>query len=124
MVLPKVIYENLPFGYFIISGYLLSIGGSWPMMFSAALFYGAACITFVVRSAHRRLDKHSAKSMKHVLPELVYEYLPYSFGAISVFIIMTTKNPMFQFLAFSLFVIALRNLMCRHKNRSKKPSKF
>lgn len=124
MVLPKVIYENLPFAYFILSGYLLSLDGSWPMIFSAALFYGAACITFVVRSAHRRLDKHSAHSIKHILPELIYEYLPYGYAAIGIFIIMVTKNPMFQFLAFSLFIIAIRNLVCRHKNRSKKPSKF
>ena len=124
MVLPKIIYENMPYGYFIISGYLLSIGEIWPIFFSAALFYGAACITFVVRSANRRLDKNQVKSIKRNFPEIIYEYMPYSFSALAVFIFMATTKPMFQFIAFTLFVIALRNLMCRHNNRSRKPSKF
>jgi len=124
VVLPKVVYENLPYGYFIISGYLLSIGKAWPMFFSAILFYCAGCITLVVRSAHRRLDKHPTKLLRHVLPELIYEYMPYGLAAIGIFILMITANPIFQFAAFTLFVIALRNLMCRHNNRRKKPSKF
>jgi hypothetical protein len=125
---PKPLYENLPYIYFIISGYLLTINHSWPVIFSSALFYGAACITLVSRSANRRLDKykdkHKTPSIKHVLPELLYEYLPYGYGAIALFTIMLTSNALFQFIAFTFFVLALRHLLCRRQNRSKAPSLF
>jgi len=124
VILPKVIYENLPYVYFILSGYLLNIGDIWPILFSAALFYGAASITFVVRSANRRLDNHQTKLANQYLPEVIYEYLPYVFVAVAVFIFSNTTKATFQFIAFTLVTVALRNLLCRHNNRSRKPSKF
>ena len=63
MFVPKVIYENLPYAYFIISGYLLTYEMTWPVMISAVLFYSAGCITLVSRSANRRIDKQ--KKHKH-----------------------------------------------------------
>lgn len=125
VILPKVIYENLPYLYFLVSGALLVIGDSWALIFSAALFYSVACIVLVTRSANRRRDKSNGKHLiRHKLPEFIYEYLPYGYGAISIFTLMSTKHPVFQFIAFALFVLALRNLMCRHNNRTKEPSLF
>lgn len=124
MFVPKTIYENLPFAYFIISGYLLTFNMTWPMLISAGLFYSAACITLVTRSAHRRLDKQKKLGIKHKIPDLIYEYLPYSYGAIAVFTILVTKNPLFQFCAFTLIVLAVRNLLCRHNNRSRSAKLF
>lgn len=125
MVLPKFIYENLPYIYFLNSGALLVIGEGWALIFSAALFYSVACIVLVTRSSHRRLDKNNPRKMiKHQIPEMVYEYLPYIYGAVAIFTLMSTKQPVFQFMAFALFVLALRNLMCRHNNRNKARSLF
>ncbi|MFT6900294.1 MAG: hypothetical protein ACJAXS_000456 [Colwellia sp.] len=114
---PKFIYENLPFAYFIVSGYLLTFDMTWPMLTSAGLFYSAGCITLVTRSAYRRLDKQKQLSIKNKLPELLYEYLPYIYSAVGVFTIMITRNPLFQFCAFTLIVLAIRNLLCRRSNR-------
>ncbi|MFB0981657.1 MAG: hypothetical protein QMC62_12165 [Alteromonadaceae bacterium] len=118
MFVSKAIYENLPFTYFIISGYLLTFEMTWPILSSAGLFYSAACVTLVSRSANRRLDKQKKLGIKNKTPELLYEYLPYIYSAVGVFTIMVTKNPLFQFFAFSLLVLAVRNLLCRHKNRT------
>ncbi|GLX80068.1 hypothetical protein tinsulaeT_34080 [Thalassotalea insulae] len=124
MVLPKVIYENLPYLYFLLSGALLAYGDSWYYIFSGAIFYIVACVVLVTRSAHRRLDKQNYRAIKHALPELLYEYLPYTYGAIGIFILMSTRQPILQFVAFALFVLALRNLVCRRTNRSKAKGLF
>jgi len=118
LFLPKIVYENLPYVYFILSGYLLTFEMTWPILSSAGLFYSAGCITLVSRSANRRLDKQNTFSIKKQLPELLYEYLPYIYSAVGIFTIMITKNPLFQFFAFSLLVLAVRNLLCRHNNRT------
>jgi hypothetical protein len=117
LFVPKFIYENLPFAYFIVSGYLLTFDMTWPMLTSAGLFYSAGCIMLVKRSASRRLDKQKQLGIKNKLPELLYEYLPYIYGAVGVFTIMVTKNALFQFCAFTLIVLAIRNLLCRRSNR-------
>ncbi|MDO6447602.1 hypothetical protein Q4493_17660 [Colwellia sp. 1_MG-2023] len=124
MVLPKTVYENLPYLYFLASGGLLALGDGWALIFSAGIFYAVACIVLVSRSAHRRLDKHKTHSIKYLFPELVYEYLPYTYVAIGIFVLMSTVNPLYQFAAFTLLVLALRNLLCRKNNRAKSPSLF
>jgi len=110
--------------YFIISGYLLMLEITWPILVSAGLFYSAGCVTLVTRSAHRRMDKKKNLALKHKIPYLIYEYLPYTYGAIGVFILMVTKNQILQFFAFTLIVLAVRNLLCRHNNRSRSTKLF
>ncbi len=97
---------------------------TWPMLISAGLFYSAGCVTLVTRSAHRRMDKQKALSLKHKIPDLIYEYLPYTYGAAGVFTLMITKNQIFQFFAFTLIVLAVRNLLCRHNNRCRSTKLF
>jgi len=122
--LPKSIYENLPYIYFLISGALLVLGEEKVLKASAAIFYSAACIVLVTRSAHRRLDTSKGKSAKHQLPEIIYEYLPYCYCAIGIFILMAKPQPIYQFIAFALIIFALRNLVFRNKNRRKRRSLF
>lgn len=124
MELPKPLYENLPYGYFLISGALFTAGESLPFIFSASIFYIAACMVLVKRSANRRLDKQKRMANKNWLPELMYEYLPYLYGAIGIAILMTKPGEWLQFLAFVFIIWSLRNLMCRHNNRIRKQSLF
>ncbi|WP_286235488.1 hypothetical protein [Thalassotalea sediminis] len=125
MQLPQPIYENLPYFYFIISGALVSMGDkSQVFIFSAVIFYAAACIVLVKRSAFRRLDKQYRKSNKHWLPELIYEYLPFVYVAIGIFILLIGIQGILQFVAFTLIVWAVRNLICRRQNRNRRQSLF
>ena len=94
------------------------------MLISSGLFYSAGCITLVTRSAHRRLDKQKKIGINYKLPDLIYEYLPYTYGAISIFILLVTKNSLMQFCAFTLIVLAVRNLLCRHNNRNRSAKLF
>jgi hypothetical protein len=117
LFVPKAVYENLPFAYFIVSGYLLTFEMNWPILFSAGLFYSAGCMTLVTRSANRRMDRQKSLGNKYKIPDLFYEYLPYMYSAVGVFTLMITKDSIFQFCGFTLIVLAVRNLMCRHNNR-------
>lgn len=124
MFLPKVIYENLPFSYILISIYLLISYNNQPLVMSSTIFYCAACITFVRRSANRRQDKVSLRSLKVCVPELIYEYTPYSVIAISVIVLSQKDHFLYQIVAISLLFLALRHLLCRHFNRLTRPSKL
>ncbi len=123
MYLPKPIYENLPYAYFLISGYLLTFYQGWQMMLSAALFYGAGSIVIVTRSANRRLDNRH-KRIIHRIPENLYEYLPFIYGAVALFLIIAVDVEWLKFIAVVLAVIALKNILMRHNNRTKPPKKL
>ena len=124
MFYPKVIYENLPLAYIVISGYLLANHQIQSMLFSSVLFYCAACITFVERSANRRQDKDTTELMKRYIPELIYEYMPYSVVAIGVIAMMKNTHEVWHFFAISFIILSLRHLLCRHFNRLNRPLNF
>jgi membrane protein implicated in regulation of membrane protease activity len=122
--LPRPIYENLPFLYFGISGYLLVFFNDWQLLLPAVIFYCAACIILVARSANRRRDQLKKLNQSYSMPTIFYEYMPYLYIAVAVFILLVAKMPILQFVSFVLMVIAFRNLVCRHNNRMSKRSKF
>lgn len=123
MYLPKPIYENLPYAYFLISGYLLTFYQGWQIVLSAALFYGAGSIVIVTRSANRRLDNRH-KRIIHRIPENLYEYLPFIYGAVALFLIIAVDIEWVKFIAVILTVIALKNIVLRHNNRTRRPKKL
>ena len=128
MFYPKLIYENLPYIYFLICAYLLAFYSTWAVFLSAGLFYCAGCITLVTRSGYRRLDRRKEiennPSNKGNLPEWLYEYLPYSYFTVAMIIVLKTNSPALQFVAFCLMILALRNLLFRMSNRRKAKSLF
>lgn len=125
MFFPKIIYENLPYLYFIVCAYLLAFFDTWAVFASAALFYCAGCITLVTRSGYRRVDRFKDnKNTKQTLPLYIYEYLPYCYFAIAMVLLLKTEKPILQFMAFCLMIIALRNLLFRINNRRKAKSFF
>ncbi len=123
-ILITILYDNLPYIVFALSGYILLYHNEWQLMVSAAMFYGIGCILLVSRSASHRLDPKNKRKIRHHLPEFLYEYLPYWYGATAIFLLVAFEEALMQFLAFILVILALRNLILRHNNRSKSPSKF
>jgi len=123
MHLPKPLYENLPYLYFLISGFLLIFLEGWQPVLSSALFYGAGSIVLVNRSANRRLDNRN-KPFKRRIPENLYEYLPFIYGAFALFIFLATTVDWLRFIAFVLAIIALKNIILRHQYRHRTPRKL
>lgn len=115
---------NLPYIFFMLSGYLLIFHQDIGLMVSAAMFYGVGCVMLVTRSAVHRLDLASKRKIRHHMPEVVYEYYPYWILATAVFLLVAFEHAALQFLAFIMLIISLRNLVLRHNNRVKLPSKF
>jgi hypothetical protein len=128
MFYPKFIYENLPYVYFLGCAYLLAFYDTWPVIASASLFYIAGCVTLVTRSGYRRLDRYkdteNNPNNKKTLPEWLYEYLPYSYFAAAMVIVLKSSLPQLQLLAFCLMTMALKNLLFRVNNRRKAKSLF
>jgi hypothetical protein len=91
---------------------------------SVGLFYCAGCITLVIRSANRRVDRFKDNTNKQALPLLIYEYLPYVYFAIAMVLSLNTTVPALQFLAFCLMIFVLRNLLFRVNNRRRAKSLF
>jgi len=122
---PKAIYENLPYFYLLICAYLLAYYDTWPVYASASLFYIAGCITLVTRSDYRRVDRFKdGKNCKQTLPTVIYEYLPYTYFAVAMLLLLKTEHPALKFSAFCLMIVALRNLLLRVNNRRKAKSLF
>ena len=125
MFLPEVIYEKLPYGYFLISAFLLIFYDSWLVFISAGLFYSTACIILVTRSGYRRVDRFkNKKRYKERFPRLVYEYLPYVCFAVAIMTLIKTSQPALQFLACYVIIRSLRNLIFRRYNRRKAKTLF
>ncbi len=124
MYFPERLYENLPSFYFVISGGLVILGNGGLYIFSGIIFYCAACITLVARSARRRRDKRNLHSTKEVLPEVIYEYLPYGYIGLGILLIIIVDQEVIQFFAFTWCVYGLRNIMCRHANRNRQTIHF
>ena len=128
MYYPKIIYENVPYVYFLTCGYLFAFYETWPTITSAALLYCAGSITLVTRSEYRRLDRRKPEvkniSTKYKLPEWLYEYLPYGYFAFAMIIMLKTNLPGLQLFAFCLMILALKNLLFRVNNRRKAKSLF
>lgn len=123
MKFPKPIYEKLPYLYFLLSGFLLMSGQSFVFLCSAALLYSAGCMALVKRSLNRRLDNPS-RSKKYFIPEFIYEYTPYGYGALAVYFFINTANPYIQFAAFFVGICAIRIFLFRHNNRCKAKALF
>ena len=87
-MLPKPIYEAMPVAYLVV-GSALVVGSEHVLLFIAgcALFIAGSMIAFF-RSEFRRMDNHDSPLHKLViLPEYVYEMLPFSYLLASLLII-------------------------------------
>lgn len=124
MLLPKFIYEKLPYIYLSFSVYLITRGTEVPLVFSSLLFYAAACVVFVTRSYHRRNDRQTNLDGTHFYPAVVYEYLPYVNSAVGIIILFNFSNLLLLFTANVLILVSMRNLLCRRSNRKRVTSLF
>lgn len=119
MYLPKALYEPLPYFYFALSLFILFQESHWAFSLSALLFYFAGSVVLVKRSEHRRKDKQRITLDHYKLPETLYEFLPFIYIAMGVVLVISFPAPMPQLVSAILFIIAIRNLVCRHMNRTK-----
>lgn len=76
-MLPKQLYEILPYLYMVIGVLVLFALGNFLALFSGLLFFMAGSLIWILRSDHRRASrKHHGP-----LPHWPYELLPFLYTA-------------------------------------------
>lgn len=117
-MLPRPIYEMMPFIYLVL-GSTFVIGAEHDLMFIAgcALFIAGSMITFL-RSEFRRIDEHELPENKLVvLPEYVYELLPFVYLLCSLLIIRFSDSRAAHVVAAILISYGMIRLYQRYRNR-------
>lgn len=78
-MLPKIIYENLPWAYLFSSLILILTSQDWTVLGFAWLLFTGGSITWVLRSDHRRANRKIKENgqLNFLLNDDVYESLPF-----------------------------------------------
>jgi len=122
MRIPKVIYENLPYIYFLLSIIILSKADNLILFGSAALFYFAGSLTWTSRSHARRLDtpnKYAKSFFSRRLNDSLYELMPFIQFAIGTGLIMFFDNPILILISSALCIYSIQNIVLRIIHRKK-----
>ncbi len=124
-MLPKPLYEIMPYIYLGLGTSLVISGENHFMFFGGcALFIAGAMIAFV-RSEYRRIDENLVPVNKTiVLPDEVYQFLPYGYLLISLIIIRFSDDRFSHVAASLLISLGLFRLYQRYKNRHVKSMNY
>jgi len=117
---PKVIYENLPYAYFVVSIIILSTADNAILFGSAGLFYFAGALTWSSRSHARRLDSPNSKAKSFFnkrLNDSLYELKPFIQFAFGVSLIMAFDNEIILFISAAFCIYSVQNIALRIINR-------
>ncbi|SET10516.1 hypothetical protein [Thalassotalea agarivorans] len=112
-----------------LSYLLVGISCYLTFSFQHLLWYVLAGICFLLAATiqialSKDIRNDSPLLRKHVVPQRIYEYMPYLYIAFGVGLIKESILYYWQFCGLVLLVIGIRHIACRHVNRSKLPSKF
>lgn len=113
-MLPKAIYEGLPYVYLFSSLALLTSQDNWVILVFAWLLYTGGSITWVLRSDARRVNKRMPEGNKSLfLHEDIYESLPFLFIGVGVLVMRFLEGELYFYGGFGLmayggYVLAIR----------------
>ncbi|WP_210396082.1 hypothetical protein [Motiliproteus sediminis] len=104
-MLPRPLYEVLPYLYLFGSLGLISTQSNWMVILFAWVLYTAGAITWVLRSDARRVNKRMPKSQKNLfLHEDFYESLPFLFIGMGVLAVRFIESWIVFWAGFALMV--------------------
>ncbi|OUS27932.1 hypothetical protein A9Q98_08620 [Thalassotalea sp. 42_200_T64] len=122
MRLPKIVYENMPYLYFVASALCFVYAENIYLFFSAAILYFAGTFVWCMRSSYRRKDTPSrfAKSIFNFrLGDSLYELMPFLEFALGICIIHFFTIDIVIACGFIFCFIGVKNLIMRIINRRK-----
>ncbi|MEW6996341.1 hypothetical protein AADZ86_01355 [Colwelliaceae bacterium BS250] len=123
MKLSKPIYEKLPYLYLIIGISLFFLYDHIGIELAGALFYYVAALVWIKRSDYRRQTRVKT-TVKHIrTPQSIYEFYPFAFIAMGLFIVKYFPQPLPLAAALILTLIGLKTLVIRRQSRLN-PLKF
>ena len=96
MVLPKRIYESLPYLYILSALGVVALTEGGLVYLFAALLYAGGAMVWVMRSAYRRKTSPVVVRNRRgfvLFPALLYEYLPFLYLAAGVLVLSLVAAP-------------------------------
>lgn len=120
-MLPKPIYEALPFCYFFVGSGLWLYGDSTIEVIAGILLYIASAQQWILRTSHRRPDRINAKLVgrsrkqilnqdKRLLPRNLYEAMPFVYIALGYMVSNATQSSNIE-LIYSLDLVLISSFM-------------
>ena len=94
------------------------------LLLAASLYCLASIITVHFYLTYKSPYPFGKRTIKSRLPHIVYEYLPFVYGAFSLAIIYISQHVAITFVAIGLMVLAARHILCRFHNRVFQPTTF
>jgi hypothetical protein len=104
-MLPKPLYETLPYLYFLVGSALWIASNSPLQIIAGMLLYFAGAQQWVLRSNYRRPDRVSANLMEHphhgeqqtgLYPRWLYEILPFLYIGLGYQLANLLRQPQWQ----------------------------
>jgi predicted tellurium resistance membrane protein TerC len=115
-MIPLVIYELLPSIYLMLGVFLLSFAQLPLLIFSACLFYLAGAAIWIMRSASRRTDMMQVPDKKWIVPDVLYESMPF-FQLFTGTVLIRSFVLAVALPGIFLFFLAIKHLLERHAHR-------
>lgn len=107
-MLPKAIYETLPYLYLLVSLSLLAGHADWIVLVFAWILYTGAAITWVLRSDARRVNPRRPKESKELLlHDDIYESLPFFYLGGGVLVMRFIGEGIFFYAGLMLFALGI-----------------
>ncbi|WP_432463853.1 hypothetical protein [Agarivorans sp. QJM3NY_33] len=124
-MLPKVIYELLPSGYLSAGTGSILLLDPWLANLGGAILFAMGALIWVIRSNYRRDDRDRKSFItKHkVLPEALYEFIPFAYLASAVLLLSLLSNTPSLFLALVACYRGLKLLYKRSQYRNHRLSR-
>ncbi|MDO6686744.1 MULTISPECIES: hypothetical protein [unclassified Agarivorans] len=93
-MLPKAIYELLPSGYLYAGTSSMLFLEPWLAHVGGAILFAMGALVWVLRSNYRRYDKFKKSFLRKrkVIPEPLYEFIPFLYLAVAVVIVSVVFN--------------------------------
>ena len=115
----------LPFACFAFCIWAVATKADTITMITAiSLYCLASIITVHLYLSYNFAHPFGKRTLKARLPHLLYEYLPFIYGAVALAIIYISQHLAVTLSAIGLLVLGLRHLLCRFHNRVFQPTRF
>lgn len=115
----------LPLVCFVFCIWVVAIKApSHVLLLAASLYCLASIITVHFYLAYKSSYPFGKRTIKSRLPHIVYEYLPFIYGAFALTIIYISQHVAITLVAIGLLVLAARHILCRFHNRVFQPTTF
>lgn len=116
-MLPNYLYETLPYGYMTAGAAAVVFTPGYVAAMSGALLILAGALVWILRSEHRRGDRHKLQLKSGVLPFWVYEIQPFAYVIAGLLCWQLSHNQFVYPFALIFIVVGAQVFVMRSSQR-------